>query len=223
MFTRVKSKLTGERRERNSSLLWEQPKRFIIVFIIIIIIITIIINIIASLRAAKKVNYHHCHQCHYQIPPESASFVIQISIIIPTMWLFTGPALRQSWWQPERPASSSSYGHLRLHPVPSLREEVRSWWWFCIDLFLMILYASICFWSICIDLFLSCLPGAIMMMILYIFICFWLFCKFWSLSILFAQVCRGSRRPSHSQVQGHQEQQEALVLVFTKPWNLWTK
>ena len=165
--TRVKSKLTGERRERNSSLLWEQPKRFIIVKIITILIITIIINIIATLRAAK--DYHHYHHCHYQIPPESAR--IQIPIIIPTMWLFTGPALCQSWWQPERPASSSSYGHLRLHPVPSLREEVDH----DDDLFLMILYRPI--------------------------------------SILFAKVCRGSRRPSHSQVQRHQEQQEALILV----------
>ena len=82
---------------------------------------------------------------------------------------------------------------------------------------MMILYRSISDDFLRIDLFLSYLPGAIMMMILYIFICFWLFCKFWSLSILFAQVCRGSRRSSHSQVQGHQEQQEALILVFAKP------
>ena len=89
---------------------------------------------------------------------------------------------------------------------------VRSWWWFCIDLFLMIFCTSICFWWFCIDLFLSCLPGAIMMII-----CFWWFCTYRSLSILFAQVCRGSCRSSHSQVQRHQEQQEALILVFAKP------
>ena len=138
--TRVKSKLTGERRERNSSLLWEQPKRFIIVKIIIILIITIIINIIATLRAAK--DYHHYHHCHYQIPPETASILIQIPIIIPTMSLFTGPALCQSWWQPERLASPSSYGHLRLHPVPSLREEVRSW--FASDDFVSTYFYPVC-------------------------------------------------------------------------------